>query len=125
MTDIAFVSEFSFDEDVKTSPLPVLVDFTATWCGPCKMLEPIVKQLAQEWAGKVKIVKLDVDDNSNLAMEYQVMGVPTLMLFVKGEPVQRLSGYQPKDRILIWVGLALLIGSLVTLILGYGNFWAP
>ncbi len=99
MSDIAYIDEARFDDEVKASTLPVLIDFTATWCSPCKMLEPIVKQLAQEWTGKVKILKLDVDDNSNLAMEYQVMGVPTLMLFVNGKPVQRLTGFQPKDRI--------------------------
>ena len=100
MTDIAYVSETNFQEEVMACNLPVLVDFTATWCSPCKMLEPIVKQLAQEWDGKVKVVKLDVDDNSNLAMDFQIMGVPTLVLFVDGKPVQRVNGYQPKDRII-------------------------
>ncbi len=100
MTDIDHVGEANFQNEVLNAASPVLVEFTAVWCGPCKMLDPIVKQLAQEWTGKVKVVKLDVDDNSDLAMEYQVMGVPTLMLFVKGQPVQRITGYQPKDRIL-------------------------
>jgi thioredoxin 1 len=76
-----------------------MVDFTAVWCGPCKMLDPVVKELAEDWADKVKVVKLDVDDNVNLAMQYQVMGVPTLMLFINGQPSQRITGYQPKDRI--------------------------
>ncbi len=75
----------------------VLVEFTAVWCQPCKMLDPVVKDLAQDWDGRVKVFKLDVDDSPDLAMNYQVMGVPTLMLFVNGEPVQRVSGYQPKD----------------------------
>jgi thioredoxin 1 len=97
--EIVYVSETNFKNEVLDAPLPVLVDFTAVWCGPCRMLEPIVKQLAQEWAGKVKVVKLDVDDNSNLAMQFQVMGVPTLMLFKGGRAVERVSGYQPKDRI--------------------------
>ncbi len=99
MVDILQVGESNFQNEVIDSESPVLVDFGAVWCSPCKMLDPVVNQLAQEWAGKVKIVKLDVDDNSQLAMEYQVMGVPTLMLFVKGKPVQRVSGYQPKDKI--------------------------
>ncbi len=98
-TEILTVSQANFQSEVVSSDLPVLVDFTAAWCGPCKMLDPIVTQLAQEWGGKVKVVKLDVDDNSDLAMQYQVMGVPTLILFVKGQPVQRVTGYQPKDRI--------------------------
>ena len=63
------------------------------------MLDPVVKQLSEDWNGKVKFVKLDVDDNTNLAVQYGVMGVPTLILFINGNPVQRLSGYQPKDRI--------------------------
>jgi thioredoxin 1 len=99
MAEINYVNEGDFQAEVLDSTLPVLVDFTATWCGPCKMLDPIVKQLAAEWEGKVKVVKLDVDQNSAVAMQYQVMGVPTLMLFSKGEPQQRLTGYQPKDRI--------------------------
>jgi thioredoxin 1 len=99
MADIPKLTEAVFEAQVLKSTLPVLVDFTATWCGPCKMLDPVVAQLSQDWSGKVKVVKLDVDDNSRLAMQYGVMGVPTLILFVKGSPVQRLSGYQPKDRI--------------------------
>lgn len=100
MADIPKLTEAAFDSEVLKSTVPVMVDFTAIWCGPCKMLEPVVVQLSQEWDGKVKIVKLDVDDNSNLAVQYGIMGVPTLILFVNGNPVQRLSGYQPKDRIL-------------------------
>jgi len=99
MGDLAHVNESNFQEEVLEAGLPVLVDFTAVWCGPCKMIDPIVSQLAKEWAGKVKVVALDVDDNPNLAMQYQVMGVPTLMLFIDGQPSQRVSGYQPKDRI--------------------------
>jgi thioredoxin 1 len=100
MSDITQLKESAFDAEVLKSTLPVLVDFTAVWCGPCKMLELVVSQLSQDWDGKVKFVKLDVDDNSSLAVKYGVMGVPTLILFVKGNPVQRLSGYQPKDRII-------------------------
>jgi thioredoxin 1 len=99
MTDIQYVNEGSFQAEVIDSTQPVLVDFTATWCGPCKMLDPILKQLSQEWHGKVKIVKLDVDENAGVAMQYQVMGVPTLMLFSGGAMKHRLTGYQPKDRI--------------------------
>ena len=100
MAEIQKLSEASFDGEVLKSSLPVLVDFTAVWCGPCKMLDPVVTQLADEWQGRVKVVKLDVDESSNLAMQYGVMGVPTLMLFVNGSPVQRISGYQPKDRLI-------------------------
>lgn len=97
--EIPKVSETSFQAEVLDSPTPVIVDFTAVWCGPCKMLDPIVKQLAQEWEGKIRFVKLDVDDNPELAMKYQVMGVPTLILFSQGKPVERVTGYQPKERL--------------------------
>jgi thioredoxin 1 len=100
MSDIPKLTEAIFDTEVLKSTLPVIVDFTATWCSPCKMLDPVVTQLSQDWNGKAKFVKLDVDENSNLAMQFGVMGVPTLILFVNGNPVQRLSGYQPKDRII-------------------------
>ena len=100
MSDIPKLTENVFETEVLKSTIPVMVDFTAIWCGPCKMLEPVVTQLSQEWGGKVKIVKLDVDDNAKLAVQYGVMGVPTLILFIDGKPVQRMSGYQPRDRII-------------------------
>lgn len=99
MAQLPKVSEGNFTQEVLESTEPVLVDFTAVWCGPCKLLDPIVSQLAQEWTGKVKVFKLDVDDNPHLAMDFQVMGVPTLILFKAGKPVERVSGYQPKDRL--------------------------
>ena len=99
MSDIQHVNEDTFQAEVLEASQPVLVDFTAVWCGPCKMLDPLVEGLAEEWNGKVKVVKLNVDHNQNLAMQYQVMGVPTLMLFNNGEIQERLTGYQPKKRI--------------------------
>jgi thioredoxin 1 len=99
MADIAKLSEGAFKQEVLEAAAPVLVDFTAVWCQPCKMLDPIVKQLATDWGEKVKIFKLDVDDSPQIAMDYQVMGVPTLMLFKGGQPVERVTGYQPKDRL--------------------------
>jgi thioredoxin 1 len=99
MSEINLISEDTFQKEVLEASQPVVVDFTAVWCSPCKMLDPVVKELAAEWEGKVKVVKLDVDNNANIAMQYQVMGVPTLMLFVNGEPKERLTGYQPKKKI--------------------------
>ena len=99
MTVINEVNETTFQKEVLDEVQPVLVDFTAVWCGPCKMLDTVVKQLADEWDGKVKVVKLDVDNSPGKAMEYQVMGVPTLILFHGGQPVERVTGYQPKDRL--------------------------
>lgn len=100
MVDIPEVDGHTFRETVIQSKGLVLVDFSAVWCNPCKMLDPIVKQLADEWDGKVKVIKVDVDSNPDLAMQYQVLGVPTLILFKDGEVRERLSGYQPKARIL-------------------------
>ena len=99
MSELIHVSEDTFQADVLDSSQPVLVEFTAVWCGPCKMLDPVVSELAQDWTGQVKVVKLDVDHNPDLAMHYQVMGVPTLMLFKHGQPIERVTGYQPKNRL--------------------------
>lgn len=97
--DIPKLSEATFQKEVLDAETPVLVDFTAVWCQPCKQLDPLVKQLALEWGSRVKVVKLDVDDSPQLAMDYTVMGVPTLILFKGGLPVERISGYQSKDRL--------------------------
>jgi len=100
MSELLYVTEETFQEEVINASSPVLVDFTAVWCGPCKMLAPIVVELAEEWAGQVKVVKLDVDDNQSIDMQYQVMGVPTLALFEGGELKERLTGFRPKNQIL-------------------------
>jgi thioredoxin 1 len=99
MADIIKLNEGDFQVEVLEASLPVLVDFTAVWCAPCRMLDPVLQQLAAEWQDKVKVVRLDVDDHPLLAMDFQVMGVPTLMLFKDGKPVERLTGFQPKDRL--------------------------
>ena len=100
MSNVKEINEADFDSEVIDSNLPVLVDFSAVWCGPCKMLDPIVDELAQDWQGKVKVVRIDIDHNPNTTIKYQVMGVPTLMLFKDGTPVERLTGYMPKNKIL-------------------------
>ncbi len=99
MSEMQYVTEADFQNEVLNSSEPVLVDFTATWCQPCKMLDPVVKQLAQEWQGKVKVVKLDADQNPNIMVQYGVMGIPTLMLFKSGEIKDRVTGYQTKDKL--------------------------
>ena len=86
----------NFEDEVENSSLPVLVDFWAAWCGPCKMIAPIIDQLADEFDGKVKIAKINVDDNRELSMRYKVMSIPTILLFKDGEVVNQVIGARPK-----------------------------
>jgi len=99
MTELTLITEADFQKEVINASVPVLVDFTATWCGPCKMIDPIVKQLARDWEGKIKVVKMDADQNPDILIQYGVMGIPTLLLFVNGQVMERTSGYQPKDKL--------------------------
>ena len=89
----------NFSEEVINSDMPVLVDFYADWCGPCKMIGPIVAQLAEEMEGKVKIGKLDVDANGATAQQYRVMSIPTLLIFKGGEVVDTIVGAVPKNQL--------------------------
>jgi len=93
----------SFDSEVLNSEQPVLVDFWAAWCGPCRMIAPIIDQLADEYEGKLKVGKVNVDEQGQLAAQYGVMSIPTLIFFKNGETVERLVGVRPKpelDRII-------------------------
>jgi thioredoxin 1 len=99
MVAIPDVQDNNFDEHVLATETPVLVDFGAEWCHPCKQLDPIVEQLAEEWNGRLKVVKLDIDENVDTTMRFGVMGVPTLLLFVDGEPVERMTGFVPREKI--------------------------
>jgi len=101
MTEVINVNESTFQTEVIDSSGPVLVDFSAVWCGPCKMLDPVIKQLAGEWDGKVKVVKIDADENPNIVMQYGVMGIPTLLFFKNGEIQERVTGYLPKDKLIV------------------------
>jgi len=100
MKELNYVTEETFEADVLKSDLPVLVDFTAAWCSPCKMLSPLVSELAQEWEGKARIYKMDVDTNPQLPVKYGVMGVPSLILFKDGEITARLTGFKPKKQLI-------------------------
>lgn len=100
MANILTVSEETFEAEVVASATPVLVDFSAVWCGPCKMLDPLIERLAAEWEGKVKVVKIDADQNPNLLTRYGVLGIPTLLLFKQGVVAERVTGYQPKDKLI-------------------------
>jgi thioredoxin 1 len=94
------VTDQSFETDVLDSGQLVLVDFWAEWCAPCKMIAPIVDELARDYADKLKVAKLDADANPNVMQAFGVMGIPTLLLFRDGQVVERISGYMPKDRLL-------------------------
>ena len=93
------VSDNEWDAEVLSSDTPVLVDFWAPWCGPCKMVAPIVDELAEEYDGKVKFVKLNTDDNIETASKYGIRSIPTLMVFKGGEAVEQVVGFRPKSEL--------------------------
>lgn len=94
------ISDASFENEVVNADKPVLVDFWAEWCGPCRMIAPILEQIAEEYSGGLKITKLDTDNNPQTMMKFGVQSIPTLILFKDGKEVERIIGYQPKERLL-------------------------
>lgn len=95
---VIHATDSSFDQEIKTS-VPVLVDFWAEWCGPCRAVSPIVDELAKEYQGKLKVMKINVDDNQSTAMKFQVMSIPTLLFLKNGQEVDKIIGALPKNQI--------------------------
>ncbi|GAB4328881.1 MAG: thioredoxin [Calditrichia bacterium] len=93
------LTDNNFEQEVLKSDLPVLVDFWAPWCGPCRIIAPVVSEIAEEYSGKVKVGKLNTDDNPGTAMAYRIMGIPTLGIFVGGKMVDQIVGAVPKSHI--------------------------
>ena len=99
MANVKQVTSETFEEEVIKSSLPVLVDFNATWCGPCKMLGPTIEKVSGEYEGKAKIVALDIDENGDVAAKYGVMSIPTLIVFKGGEAINRSVGLIPEAKV--------------------------
>ena len=99
MAQPAEVSDANFESEVIKSDLPVLVDFWAPWCGPCRMVAPLVEELADEYSGKVKFVKLNTDDNVQTASRYGIRSIPTLLVFKGGKTVEQVIGFRPKSEL--------------------------
>ena len=93
------VDDSNFAQAVLQAKTPVLVDFWATWCGPCRMVAPVVEELAEEYEGRISFAKLDVDQNPKTAVKYGIMSIPTLLIFKKGEPISQIVGFRPKEEL--------------------------
>ncbi len=100
MSSVLELTEKNFENEVTKSDLPVLVDFWAEWCGPCKMMSPIVDQIAAEMQGKLKVAKVNVDEAQELAAQFNIMSIPTMMVFKAGKPVEIIVGAMSKDQLL-------------------------
>ncbi|MGH9748547.1 MAG: thioredoxin [Candidatus Polarisedimenticolia bacterium] len=100
MSGVVEVDDVNFESEVLKSPLPVLLDFSAEWCGPCKLLEPVVRELAGEYGGRLKVAHLDIDRGQETATRYGIMSVPTVLFFKEGRVLDQHLGYAPKEKLI-------------------------
>jgi len=100
MSNALEVNDSNFEAEVKNSDIPVLVDFWAPWCGPCRKISPIIDELAAEFEGKVKVVKVNTDENLKITQEFSISGIPSILIFKKGEAVERLVGLMQKSQLI-------------------------
>ncbi len=100
MSSLAHFNDANFDQEITASTLPVLVDFWAEWCGPCHMIAPLVEQISAEYQGRLLVGKLNVDESPQIASKFGIRGIPTLLLFKQGKPVEQIIGAVPKAQII-------------------------
>ena len=100
MENVTSINDSNFESEVVNSSIPVVVDFWATWCGPCRKLSPVVDEIAQAYEGKVKFVKVNVEESIETAKKYSISGLPSLLIFKNGEAVERMTGLMPKSTII-------------------------
>lgn len=103
--DLIEVSDSNFEEEVLKSDVPVLVDFWAEWCAPCRMVGPVMEDIAEEYSGRIRVAKLNVDANRETAAKYDIMSIPTVILFEKGEAAKQVVGAMPKDSLVKELGI--------------------
>ena len=97
---IVTLTDSNFKEEVMESEVPVVIDFWAEWCGPCKMIKPAIKEIAEEYKGKVKVGELDVDSNQEITAQYRILNIPTLLFFKEGKVIEQILGAVPKKKII-------------------------
>ena len=103
MSEIKNLDNKNFGQEISNSKIPILVDFWAEWCGPCKMLSPILEEISKDLKGKIQISKVNLDENQDLAMKYSIQSIPTLLLFSNGDLIDSKTGLSPKNEIIEWI----------------------